>query len=505
MHDHKSSSSLPASLQPRLSKSRYLAGLQCHKRVFLEIHNPELAGTIDSQRQAIMDMGKEIEGMARQCFPRGRLVAASYRQSTAALDQTADLLLDQTVPAIFEGAFQYQGTFVRVDVLERVDACSWRLIEIKASSRTKAVHIDDLAIQTYVLLGMGLTLSASCLMHVNRQYLFQGGVPDVHQLFAIQDMMEMVQERLPSVPEQLRAMRAVLPKPTPPVIEPGPQCHIPHSCPFWDYCTKTKPDRWIYYLPGKKDIFYKLSKRGIATIDQIPSDCRLTDIQQRVRDNVEWISPQLLSQLRNVSYPVHHLDFETLMPGIPLYAGTRPYQPLPVQWSNHIESKDHTLRHDAFLSRTQHDPREEFVVTLLASLGKEGSICVYSEYERSILLSLAELLPEFKQDLLDVVERLWDLLSVIQAFYYHPGFSGSFSIKSVLPALIPSLAYHDLEIQDGVQATAAHYRMVFMETDWVERERLATALLEYCARDTLAMVELRKVLFTKAECAIDPS
>ncbi|NKB82720.1 MAG: DUF2779 domain-containing protein [Nitrospirales bacterium] len=469
------------------------------------MYHPELAGKVDAQRQAIMNMGKDIEAEARRCFPGGHLVTATYRQSTLALEQTATLLMDPTVPAIFEGAFQFQGTFVRVDVLERMDDHTWRLIEIKASSRAKAVHLDDLTLQTYVLLSAGLTLSASCLMHVNRQYLFKGDVPDVQQLFAIQDFMETVQERLPAVPGQLAAMRAVLTEAAPPVIAPGPRCHTPHSCPFWEYCTETKPARWIYHLPGKKETFYKLTKRGIVTIDDIPSDFSLTDIQRRMKENVEWISPQLLSRLRTISYPLHHLDFETLMPGIPLYEGTRPYQPLPVQWSNHIECQDHRLHHDAFLSRTQQDPREEFVVTLLASLGTEGNICVYSEYEQYVLLALAEAIPQYKRELLQVVGRLWDLLSVIQSFYYHPGFSGSFSIKSVLPALIPSLSYHGLDIQDGVQATAAHYRMVFLETDWVERERLATALLEYCARDTLAMVELRKILLDKAEHAIDPS
>ena len=104
-------------------------------------------------------------------------------------------------------------------------------------------------------------------------------------------------------------------------------------------------------------------------------------------------------------------------------------------------------------------------------------------------------------DLRHVIGRLWDLLPVIQEQYYHPGFLGSYSIKAVLPAVLPELGYDDLEIQDGGLAAQAYARMVFVETDWVERERLREALLRYCARDTLAMLELRRTLLGKASRA----
>lgn len=494
-HQHPANRLFPTR---RLSKSRYLSGLQCHKRLFLDVYAPELSGPVDAQRQAIMDMGKDIEAAARECFPNGRLVTAGYRQSAKALAQTAELMGDKSVSAIFEAAFQFEDIFVRVDVLERSEPDAWRLIEIKAAARVKAVHLDDLTVQAYVLGGCGVNLSGSYLMHVNRHYVFPGGDLDTRKLFAIEDATEEVAGRLPEVPGRVAHMRGVLTASQPPTIAPGTHCHSPHVCPFWDYCTEDKSSRWIFHLPGNKQLYHQLSQQGIETIDDIPPGFSLTDIQHRIKENVEWMDPQLLTRLQEVRYPVHHLDFETLMPGLPLYPGTRPYQPLPVQWSNHIEFEDQTLRHEGFLSRSTNDPREELAVRLVASLGADGTICVYSEYERFILLSLAESVPALKHELLSLVGRLWDLLSVIQQHYYHPGFQGCFSIKSVLPALIPSLSYDDLTIQDGVQAAAAHYRLVFTETDWVEKERLGAALSDYCSRDTLAMVELRKVLLAKA-------
>ena len=122
----------------RLSKSRYLAGLQCHKRLFLEIHRPDLATPPDAATQAILDMGTDLGAWARRRFPGGRLVTAGYRQSREALEQTAALLADPSVPAIFEGAFQFNDVLVRVDVLERVGAGeqgqpTWRLLGMPSS------------------------------------------------------------------------------------------------------------------------------------------------------------------------------------------------------------------------------------------------------------------------------------------------------------------------------------------------------------------------------------
>jgi hypothetical protein len=203
--------------------------------------------------------------------------------------------------------------------------------------------------------------------------------------------------------------------------------------------------------------------------------------------------------LKTVQYPVHHLDFETIMLAVPRFSETRPYQALPVQWSNHIEEATGELRHEEFLHRDMSDPRKVLTEALLESLGDHGSICVYSPYERSILEQLAVALPSFRPALSRIVSRLWDLFPIVRDFYYHPAFGGSYSIKSVLPAMVPSLAYDDLAIKEGGHAASQYYRMVFVETDWVERATIEEALLRYCARDTLAMVELRRALKEKAQ------
>lgn len=499
VHNESPTTSTP----PRLSKSKFLSGLQCHKRLYLEIHQPTLATPPDASTQAILNMGTEIGILAQQRFRGGVLVKSGFRQREAAIAETASLLRNSDIPAIFEGAFEHDGVVVRVDILERVQNAqkgspSWRLIEVKSSTRVKDIHLDDLSIQSYVAQGAGVRLDATCLMHIDTGYLYQGGEVDLRALFSIEDVSEAVADRRGQVSERLAAMKVMVLNSEPPMIEPDQHCHAPYECPFWAHCTKDKPQRWIYHLPGRKEIVSQLVRQGIGTIDEIPDETRLSDVQRRVKDNVEWISSDLGQILRSVSYPIHHLDAETVMLALPRFPSTRPYQSLPVQWSNHIELESGEVMHREFLHHEASEPRRRWAEALIESLGEKGSIVVYSAYEEAIIRQLAETFPEFKSAFKAIVKRLWDLLAVIKSHYYHPAFHGSYSIKSVLPAVVPSLGYGDLTIQEGGQAAAEYYRMVFLESDWVEQDSIREALLRYCERDTLAMVELRKVLRVKA-------
>jgi hypothetical protein len=495
---------VPLLKAPRLSKSKFLSGLQCHKRLYLEVHHPSLATKPDAATQAMFDMGTEVGELARSRFVGGVLVIAGYRQTEAALAQTAALIQDLTVSAIFEGAFFHGGVLIRADVLERVltaegQFCGWRLIEVKSSTKIKDVHLEDLAVQSEVILGAGLTLVSVCLMHINTGYLYRDGAIDLKELFAIHDLSEAVALRRAEVPDRLAEMSRMLFQTQPPAIEPDRHCHTPYDCPFWEHCTKDKPARWIHYLPGSKQVVSQLTQQGVTTIDEIPAGTKLSPVQRRVKENVEWVSAKLGPVLKAVQYPVHHLDFETVMLAVPRFSETRPYQALPVQWSNHIEQATGELRHEEFLHKDVSDPRKVLAESLLESLGSKGSICVYSPYERSVIEQLAEVLPSLRAPLRALVPRIWDLHPIVRDHYYHPLFDGSYSLKEILPALVPSLRYDDLAIREGGHAAAQYYRMVFIETDWVERATIEEALLQYCSRDTLAMVELRRALLEKAQ------
>jgi predicted RecB family nuclease len=491
-----------------LSKSKYLSGLQCHKRLYLEIMHPELGQPPDPSTQALLAMGTEIGLLAQRCFPGGVLVPPALRPRDAAIAETTKLLGDVQVPAIFEGAFKHDGVVVRVDILERVSdaqaaSAAWRLIEVKSSTRVKDVHLDDLAIQRHVLVSAGMDIAGVCVMHINTGYLYNGGEIDLDKLFTIEDVSALVAARQEKLPEQLAAMKSMLLEPQPPAIEPDQRCHSPYDCPFWAHCTKHKPARWIYYLPGPKRTVQQLAGEGITIIDDIPPAANLSIMQRRVKDNVEWMSTDLARALQSVEYPVHHLDFETVTLAVPKYSRMKPYQSIPVQWSNHVELESGEIIHHEFLHNEATEPRRQWAERLLESLGEQGTIVVYSSYEEAMMRQVGEAFPELRRALAAVTKRLWDLYPVIKEHYYHPGFQGSYSIKSVLPVMVPELSYRDLVIQEGAQAAREYYRMVFVEEDWIEQARIRAALLQYCARDTLAMVKLRHALKEKAAASSD--
>ncbi|HZE20184.1 MAG TPA: DUF2779 domain-containing protein, partial [Candidatus Angelobacter sp.] len=201
--------------------------------------------------------------------------------------------------------------------------------------------------------------------------------------------------------------------------------------------------------------------------------------------------PELKRVLSALKPPVHFLDFETCNPALPLFVGTRPFQQVPFQWSDHVLQPDGSLEHREYLHTKPTDPRRDVAASLLEALGDEGPIVVYSGFEERIIRLLAEDVEERRGEMLAIVEsRMVDLLELIRSHYYHPGFKGSFSIKGVLPALIDDLNYDDLEIQEGGQAAVAFVQMMDESTPADRRTELMHALRAYCRRDTEAMVRL---------------
>jgi predicted RecB family nuclease len=255
----------------RLSNSRYLSGLQCPKQLYLEIHNRELAMPLDEGPQATLDAGTRVGELARKRYSGGVLVDVEYFKVEEGIARTTALLADPAVYALYEGFITFDDVVVRPDILVRSRGNRWRLIEVKSTASAKAEHRDDLAIQAYILTGAGLTIDAACLMHINTGYVYPGGRFDLAQLFQEEDLTREVRERQPDIPVRLAEMRRTLAGEKPPVIEPDDHCFAPYECPFWDHCTKNKPTRWIYHLPGSRRAFQELSAMGVQTIDEIPA------------------------------------------------------------------------------------------------------------------------------------------------------------------------------------------------------------------------------------------
>ena len=493
---------LASKTHSQLSKSRFLNGLQCLKRLYLQTHHSELADPVTPGQQAIFDSGTLVGELARERFPRGTLVEEEYFEQEQAERTTRRLISDPSVPALYEPAFSFEGIRSRVDVLARTDDGEFELIEVKSTTRVKEdVHIPDVAIQVYMTEGAGIPISRAHLMHINRDYVYQGGDHDLQGLFTLADVTNEVRQYMENeLPDHLERMRESLRTTDTLGIEIGRHCTVPYACSFIGHCHRNEPEYPIRELPNLRLATREhLRELGIADIASVPSEFPgLSLLQRRVRDSVianqPFVGSDLASKLGEIAFPASFLDFETVSPAIPVFAGTRPYQRIPFQWSLHVRDSDGGLQHSEFLHEGDGDPRERFVTSLLAAIPSEGSIVTYSSYERSVMKELAEAFPWHRGGLMSLIDRVFDLMQPIRAEYYHPEFHGSFSMKSVTPALVSELAYDDLEIQEGVAASGSYSRLIAHDTPQSDRDKIREALLAYCARDTEAMVRVFEAL-----------
>ena len=486
---------------PLLSKSRFMAGMQCHKRLYLELFQRELADPVGEAQQAIMDSGTGIGALARGIYPDGVLIEQDYMHHKEAVIQTAELLKDKSIPSFYEAAFIYDDVRIRADILVRIGKGVFDLVEVKSGTSVKKEHIPDTAIQVYVLEGCGLSVRCACVAHLNNEYIYEGGEYNLQQLFIVDDVTEKAREMLKDVPAMLNDMRLPLLEAEPPDIAPGRQCSKPYDCEFCGYCHADEPEHHVSQLPNAREkLLAALAEASIDDIRDIPEDFpNLSELQQRVRDcvvgNSVYISPHLQKELKRLEYPIYFLDFETFDPALPLYVGTHPYHILPFQWSCHIMDESGDIKHEEFLNDSSDDPREPFARSLIKMLGDSGSIVVYSSFEATRIKELIEALPHLSDSLSALLGgRIVDLWKIVKEHCYHPDFHGSFSIKAVLPALVPGLGYGDLEIQEGSLASMAYAEMIASDTPAKRRKQIRKNLLAYCERDTEAMVRLYEVL-----------
>ncbi len=487
---------------PLLSKSRFLAGLQCELRLWHTCYNRDLAGEVSPVQQYIFDMGHRVGELATRLYPKGVLIEEDYLHHREAVLHTRSAMEDASIKAIFEAAFLEDGVRIRVDILERLPSGEWNLIEVKSSTSTKDVHVPDVSVQHHVLQAAGLKIQGTYLVHINREYTYDGKQLNLPRFFSKTSMTKPALSYEGQIPERLAQFKTMLERPDPPKILPSRHCKNPYECEFWDHCTRSMPENWAMELSGiTEKKLMELAAEGIHDILDVPENYPLTMIQARIRDCVhkgsETIAPELKEALRNVEYPIHFLDFETTNPGIPLYPGTRPYQTIPFQWSDHVLTREGSLGHSEYLSESSTDPREEFAATLLEELGKEGTIYMYTGYERDIIRSLAVSLPEYRQDLLATIARFKDLHALLRNHYYHPAFHGSYSLKAVLPAVVPGMDYGNLAIHEGGHASLKYLQMVDPSSTDKQRARIKSDLLTYCGFDTLGMVKIREALLGK--------
>lgn len=485
----------------RLSKSTFIRGLQCEKSLYLYKHHYKLKDPTPSSLQAVFDQGTNIGILAQELFPNG--VDASPENHFKMVESVGKTLkfIFQGESIIYEATFQYNNVLAALDILVK-DEEGWKAYEVKSSTKVSDTYIKDAAIQYYTITNSGIDLKDISIVHINNQYTREGAL-DIYQLFTIESVYDQVLEFLPRIPNEVRRLKNVIESPEVPNVDIGNHCSDPYDCDFRGTCWKHIPDYSIFNISRlNKDKKFDLYDQGVITLDEIDlgqmdlNPNQVLQVQSEINGTSHIDSDEIRNFTNGLKYPLYYLDFETIGPPVPKYDGSRPYQQLVFQYSLHIqEAPTSELEHCEYLADPSQDPRIGFIKQLIHDCGSSGDILVYNiGFEKGKLKDLIDVFPEYSNELLGIVNRLKDLMIPFQQkWYYTPEMRGSYSIKYVLPALVPELSYNDLDIKEGGAASNTFLSMVngTFEGDVEETRR---QLLEYCELDTFAMVKILETL-----------
>ncbi len=482
-----------------LSKSLYTKGIQCPKALWLKKYKPSVLTPPDESAQAVFDTGNIVGDFACQLFPAGKEVPNSknYDEMVATTKQW----LDEKVENIYEATFNFSGILIMVDILT-ISNNEVSIYEVKSSTEVKDIYLHDVSIQYYVLKNLGFKIKSVNVIHINNEYIRDDEL-DINQLFKIVDVTNDIVSLQSNIPNILKDFETYLKdKVNEPDIDIGKHCNSPYECDAKNYCWKVQrqiPDYSIFNifnLGSKKQI--ELYNRGIINVDDVPHDFDMTSIQAQAVENykskITYIDIEnIKSFLQNLTYPIYHLDFETYQQAIPEYKGLKPFEQIPFQYSFHIEYEDGRLEHKEYLAQDSVDSRYDIAQKLCNDIPKNVTVLAYNiSFEKSVIKRLATLFEEFSEHLLAINNNMQDLMIPFQKkWYVTPSMNGSYSIKYVLPSLVPEFekAYKELDgVQNGSQAMNAFAKLSLLDEN--EKQKLRNSLLEYCKLDTLAMVKI---------------
>ena len=487
----------------RISKSRYTLYRQCSKALWLMTYKLEKAVINDALQQRFRS-GNAVGEFARSLF--GNYVDMTIQDERGRLDTNKMVVntrkcIDSGVEVICEASFTHDGSYCAVDILKK-GTDGYAIYEVKSSTDAdKDVYAQDVAYQKYILTNSGVHVTGTYLVCIDSNYVLNGEL-DIHALFQIQDIGETVAQEYAIVESQIATAKKMLAlSAVEPDVDLDVHCHKPYDCAFWEYCSRHLPKQSVFNLYrlnfGRKIAYYQ---NGITTYDQLQNE-QLNDklrmqVECGINDTMYIDKVQIARFLRMLSYPLYFLDFETIQLVVPEFQGTHPYQQIPFQYSLHyIEKENGELKYKEFLGVSGDDPRRSLAEQLCNDIPMDVCETAYNKaFECTRLKELAYAFPDLAMHLLNIRDHIIDLLIPFQSgWYYVPAMGGSFSIKSVLPALFPDnpkMDYHNLS---GIVHNGSEAMIIFSQIKEMSPKEQKTAklsLLKYCELDTFAMVKI---------------
>jgi hypothetical protein len=498
----------------KLSKSKFISGIQCSKKLYFDVNRKDLKPEITDAQQARFDVGHEIGRLAQAVFPNGNDATHDFNNDWGlAIKRTTEWLV-AGVNIIYEASFSHSGAFAALDILHHTGGESWA-IEVKSSAELKDYHFTDAAFQYWVMNQCGKAPDRFFLMHINKNYIKRGAI-DPNQLFTKTDITQKIIELQNSIETELKSMQNMLMRAEEPDISIGKQCSQPFECPYKSHCWSHIPEHSVFELFHASGKDWELYEKGIIHLADIPLTQKLNKRQQLQINGIKYDQGHtdilgIGAFLSRLSYPLHFFDFETLSPAIPLLDDTHPFEKIPFQYSLHIIDapgaepihREFLAHPEDFTNNTSLDPREQLLKQLVGDIEPKGSvIAYYAPFERGILNQLRKMFPQYAVFIENIIARMDDLYEPFnQGLRYEPLMGNSASIKSVLPALAPEFSYKNLEVNNGNQASTLYLQKILcnVNDDW---ELTRNDLLKYCERDTEGMVILHEKLWEAIQSAI---
>ncbi len=502
-----------------LDKTNIKDGVQCIKKLWFNFHEP-----IIIRDNPEFHKGERFGLIVRENYGNGLDLSDNFNIQDVVI-KTEEALKSKNTNVIYEGAFIFEKTLVRTDVLIK-NRDGWDLLEAKATTKIeekknvlKKEYLLDLSIQTFILKQCGVNLKNIKLIYINKEFIYNGD-NKYNDLILEEIMTDVISLEEKEIPNYIKTLEPLINKKTiSPNIEMGSHCKKPHKCSYEKNCKALLPKIDIvpytilpYVSKNKKITEYFKDKKN-KDLQDVPEELLFIDregyvenyykiIQEAHRENKPWFSENLKNIFKDYTWPYYFMDFETAMQGVPIIKGTQPNYQLPFQWSVHkwdsINKEIELEEAKSFLDFEDQSIERNFIESLLVAVGSKGTIFAHGAiFEISALQRLLK--KDHFKDLYDkiikLIDRVVDTKKIVTENFYSPLMNGSSSIKEVVKAIPGDIVYDKNDnIAGGTDATLAWFLYTNPKTSKEEKNELNKNLIEYCSKDTFAIYHLIKYL-----------
>lgn len=490
------------------SKSDYVTYLKHPAWLWLKKHAKDKLPAIDANTQELFDQGYNFEPYAEKLFPDCVTLGWSPKDygSYNKLVGKTQAEMDKGTKVIFQGRFASGNLTFICDVIEKTDDGSYNLYEIKATTGVRDEHLPDLSFQQTVMERLGYKINNIYVIHLDNEYIRKGSV-DVKELCAITDVTEEIKALKPITEEKIEAALEVVESNTMPSLSPR-YVGLGKKKDWMEvfrHLSPALPEYSIYDLAGRNgEVVAQMEDNNIVELADIPAETKITGVKAKNQlaitksDSMIILKDKIKQFIDGLEFPLYFLDYESFKKAVPLYRGTHPYQQIVFQYSVHVlESPEAELKHHMYLHTEDSNPVEPLTRSLMEAIGPDGSVIVWHHvYERDRNREMGKHNPEYFKFYQDLNDRMVDLeIPFKKDWYVTKEFKGSSSIKAVLPVLVPSLSYKELDIQDGLTTGRIWAETVLKNGHKGQEQKMFEEMRKYNTLDTLAMVEIYYKLY----------